>query len=295
MIIIKFFSEWTTDVHIYNLILKQYNWDLDPNYNKLYKFTTESNYTHAILFNDCTPNLNIPKENVIGLTQEPFIYKKYNNYENYCKEHCKKFYVGNCNNKLADPFVEKYPYMLPMINFKTYYDNNVEKTKILNFVYSNKNENNPNFLYNYRHLLGENILQNYLPVDIYGGSTDNLKNYYNRINIKDSFDWENVHEIYKDYKFSIAIENCREPEYFSEKIIIPLLCGCVPIYLGCFNIDKYFKDYIIKLTGNIDEDIVIIKNILDNPDKYYKKIDVEKIQEIIHLKNLINTEFIEKV
>ena len=50
-----------------------------------------------------------------------------------------------------------------------------------------------------------------------------------------------MYDIYKDYKFSIVIENYIHPEYFSEKIMIPLLCGCIPIYIGCTNINNYFK------------------------------------------------------
>ena len=41
------------------------------------------------------------------------------------------------------------------------------------------------------------------------------------------------------YRYSVVIENVREPNYFSEKLIDPLLCLTVPIYWGCPNIADY--------------------------------------------------------
>ena len=73
-------------------------------------------------------------------------------------------------------------------------------------------------------------------------------------------------------------------DYFSEKIMVPLLCGSIPIYLGCKNIDNYFKDYVIHLTGNLNDDITIINNVLANPDNYWKKIPISEIRNKIHLK-----------
>lgn len=42
------------------------------------------------------------------------------------------------------------------------------------------------------------------------------------------------------YRYSIVIENCREQNYFSEKLIDALLCDTVPIYWGCPNIGDFF-------------------------------------------------------
>lgn len=41
------------------------------------------------------------------------------------------------------------------------------------------------------------------------------------------------------YRYSVVIENAREPDYFSEKLIDAVLCLCVPIYWGCPNIADY--------------------------------------------------------
>lgn len=41
------------------------------------------------------------------------------------------------------------------------------------------------------------------------------------------------------YRFSVVIENLREENYFSEKLVDALLCETVPIYWGCPNIARF--------------------------------------------------------
>lgn len=41
------------------------------------------------------------------------------------------------------------------------------------------------------------------------------------------------------YRYSVVIENVREPNYFTEKLLDSILCECVPIYWGCPNIDRF--------------------------------------------------------
>ena len=42
------------------------------------------------------------------------------------------------------------------------------------------------------------------------------------------------------YRFSLVIENIRERNYFTEKIVDAVLCETVPIYWGCPNIGDFF-------------------------------------------------------
>lgn len=299
---IKIFANWTDCNRILNEnILKFYDWENDSKYGVEYIFTKDDDFTHVILMNFCMPKLSINKENIIGLAQEPGIYLHLNSdHINYYTK-IKKYFIGSTKYISSPklPFIEKMSYQLPLISYKivNYYIKNFpKKNKLMNYVYSNKNptpNKNSKFLYPYRHELGHTILKNNLPIDIYGGSTTKLKNIFpKKDNIKYGFKWEDVHKIYENYKFSIVIENNREPEYISEKIFIPLLCGCIPIYLGCTNINNYFKDYVIHLNGNIKNDLNILKDILNNPEKYYKKINIEEIKEKIHLKNIIHQEFL---
>ncbi|MCX7304536.1 MAG: glycosyltransferase family 10 [Hyphomicrobiales bacterium] len=42
------------------------------------------------------------------------------------------------------------------------------------------------------------------------------------------------------YRFSLIVENSREPGYFTEKLLDALFCDCVPIYWGAPDIGRYF-------------------------------------------------------
>ena len=71
MKIIKFFSSFCdseSPIEAYIRIHELYN---DPNFNKTYKFTSDEAYTHVIIMNTAMPELNIPKNNVIGIAVEP--------------------------------------------------------------------------------------------------------------------------------------------------------------------------------------------------------------------------------
>jgi hypothetical protein len=41
------------------------------------------------------------------------------------------------------------------------------------------------------------------------------------------------------YRYSVVIENVREPNYFSEKLVDAVLCDTVPIYWGCPNLERF--------------------------------------------------------
>ena len=62
-----------------------------------------------------------------------------------------------------------------------------------------------------------------------------------------------------------------------------MLCHAVPIYLGCKNIDSYFPEQTLALTGSVETDITLIKNILREPEKYRKEINVPNVKQTIGL------------
>ncbi|MGD1083223.1 MAG: glycosyltransferase family 10 [Verrucomicrobiota bacterium] len=64
-----------------------------------------------------------------------------------------------------------------------------------------------------------------------------------------------------EYRYSVAIENCRHPDYWTEKIADCFLAGTVPFYYGCPNIGDYFPT----------DAYVWID--LDNPEKAVGKIE----------------------
>jgi len=70
-----------------------------------------------------------------------------------------------------------------------------------------------------------------------------------------------------DYMFSVAIENSRDDNFFTEKILDCFATGTIPVYYGCPNIDEYFnKDGII----NLSEEFEVSDEI------YYSKMDAIK-------------------
>ena len=90
----------------------------------------------------------------------------------------------------------------------------------------------------------------------------------------------------KDYEYHIAIENFQSPDYFSEKLMDPLIYNTKPLYLGCKNHKKYFDDMVIPLMGGIDKDMEIIKEYLKKPRE--NDIDLKKVKDTISIKNVIN-------
>jgi hypothetical protein len=272
MIKIKFFSSFTTGDECKAVYERLCNIDKIDFYgkNKKIYFTNDDDddYTHAIIINTATPELNIPKSNVIGFAFEPICFLRIStSFIEYATKHINKYFIGD-KSGLPEPFTEHFGYMwyaTPPKEIKC-------KSCIMSIVLSEK-KFAPG--HEYRHALVKEIIKHNLPIHIYGyGST-----LYEYEHVKGSF---NYVEPYETYLYSICIENFQSNHYFSEKIINPILYECMPIYIGCVNIDNYFDD-IIKMTGDINNDILLIKEILHNPIRYYKKPNNTKNLKTINL------------
>lgn len=282
---IKFFADFLSPEQLKKIYENTYETDKMDNYgvDKDIYITTLDDYTHAIIFNLATPNLRagISKTNVLGLAQEPPIFIIQTANENklkYIINNVGKYFIGD--NVFDEPFVEKYSYLfhnkpLPYIPIKT---------KRMSFIVSQKKEYW--FGYGYRYKLLTAILNSYLPIDIYGRvcKNGNIKD----ARLKGVF---NSNEPYEDYEFHICIENFITNAYLSEKIINPLLTHTVPIYLGCRNIKEYFGDSVIIMTGNIEEDMILLKDIINYPEKYRRNIDIEKIKKKVSLLHNLDSIF----
>jgi hypothetical protein len=236
--------------------------------DKKYYLTNDDDFTHAIIINTSMPNLNIPKENVLGLAFEPILFLGLTpTFIEYAKKHIGRYFIGDSNG-LPKPFVEHFAYMWhsrPPIEITF-------KNKLMSIIVSEK-KFAPGHIY--RHQLVEKIIELNLPIDIYGRGSNQYK--YNRI--MGEF---NDAEPYENYSFSICIENTVCNHYFSEKIITPLMFNCMPIYLGCKNIEKYLGNIII-LGGDVQKDITVIMEILENPNIYYRKTYTNKNIKAVNL------------
>jgi hypothetical protein len=244
---------------------------------KIY-ITNEDDYTHAIIINTAKPHLKIPKENVIGLAFEPIQFLGLTfEFIKYAQKHIGKYYIGD-KLQLPEPFVEHFGFMWYSRPPKeiTY------KPNIMSIIVTDK-QLAPGHIY--RHKLIEKIIEIKIPVDIYGHGSNKYSNCtinglnYTFDRIKGSF---NDVEPYENYLYSICIENFKCNHYFSEKIMTPMLYNCNPLYFGCKNIDTYF-DNVINLTGDVDNDILLIINIIRNPLKYYNNTYNNKTIKTVNL------------
>jgi Glycosyltransferase family 10 (fucosyltransferase) C-term len=295
MIIIKFFSSFGSSEGCIEAYTRVSELVKDPLYNVKYRFTLDDDYTHAILLNTAMPALkpNVPKENVIGLAFEPINFLGLTmGFVGYAKKNIGLYYIGQ-KADLPLPFTEHFAYMwhtTPLTEIPS-------KTKNMSLMISTKMQTSG---HKYRHMLCERILSSDLPIDIWGngclyydngsnGSNGNNSNNSNSNNkdtrIKGPFESK---EPYLDYRFHIAIENFQSPHYFSEKIMDPLICSTVPIYLGCENIDTYFPKSVIHLSGDIQKDMNLLTDICRNPDKYSNiTVKVEEVKKTISFSNIV--------
>ncbi len=235
--------------------------------------TNDDDYTHVIILNTAMPEIpkHILKKNVVGLAFEPLPFLNLTEkFITYAIENIGIYYIGTKGN-LPKPFVEHYSFMWHMTPCKCIPD----KTKLMSIMVSIKKNTSG---HQYRHKLVQTILNENLPIDIYGNGC----RYYSGNNeyIKGDF---KENEPYHDYMFHIAIENMQTPHYFSEKLTNTLLAGCTPVYLGCLNINKYFPRNVVNLTGNIEKDLHILISILKNPLSFKKEIDIQTIKNKIYL------------
>jgi len=271
---IRIFSDFSNSSHgkaVYETIFET---DLLEEYGnspeKKIFITTDDDYTHAIIWNKAMPNLlpSVSKENVIGLAYEPPNFLGITEeFINYAQKYIGKYFIGEVGN-LPEPFIGGKAYLSHISPLKTMPST---KTRLMSIMVSEK-KNAPG--HNYRHELVKEILKTNLPIDIYGRGCPLYNMNDNRI--KGKFEEK---ELYEDYKFHICIENFQTSYYYSEKIINPLLCGTIPIYLGCKNMDKSLSESTHFLTGNLSQDMAFISHVIHNPDNFIKQIDVDSVKK----------------
>jgi hypothetical protein len=283
---VKFFSDYCVSGHCkqeYERGCLVQNIDYYGKTKKIY-FTTTETYTHAIILNCPMPtNLQVSPKNVIGFAQEPHdtpVLKIYqNNFINYAVKNIGKYFIGSVDKFPNPTFVGHHGFLFyetpKSVPFTP------QKSKLMSIMVSHK-KYTPG--HQYRHAIVRHILKYRLPIDIWGNGANNYKlEFPNSNNIRGGF--KHMEEMCKDYLFTIAIENTSHDHYFTEKIINPFINNTVPIYWGCKKVDEYFPKHVIRLTGNINRDVIIIHTVLRNPNKYINeyKIDQEMVLNKVNL------------
>lgn len=290
---IKIFSSFCSTNHAKHsserLLTPYLNIQYGPNFkvgstNTSHVYVVDENdedYSHVIIWNTAMPKIpkRIPKRNIIGVAFEPPPYLGLTpEFIEYAMNNIHVYYIGDSRG-LPKPFVEGNSYLPYMIPPKTI----PYKSSTISIVLSHKSDL-PG--HKYRHQLVSYILHHNLPIDIHGSGT--LRGRYKSFKserIKGPFD--NQREPYEEYMFTIAIENVASNHYYSEKVINPLLDGCVPIYLGCKNIQTYFPNKVVLLNGDIIHDMNLLMLILQKPMKYFKNINpIEIHKKSCYLNNL---------
>lgn len=279
MIIIKFFPS------------AYYGCDL-PNYGKDFIITDGDNYTHAILLwpGKTRPNLKINKKNVVAMTPEAPKYVTFefnlntnqNAFFEYCKRYIGTFLIGGVKNTAIPnkpPFLGFY---CSRTSGKIPRNISFNKTKKMSIMISAKSFQGlwvgKAYGYSLRKQIVLNILKSNFPIDIWGNGCSYLNSSDTRI--KGPFKSD---EPYKNYQFTIAIENMKYPHYITEKFETALKYQTIPIYWGAKYIEYYYPNCCIQLSGNIKSDILLIKDILQNSQKYFK--NMEKAQKKLYVDN----------
>jgi hypothetical protein len=251
-----------------------------PDYGVKINITNGDDYDHAIILNTAMPNLKpgISRERVVGLAFEPPKFLQLTSeFVEYAKRYIGNYYIGDATG-LPAPFKERYSHMW----YNPPLQEPPKKSKVMSIMVSEKMGERGHL---YRHELVNKILETELPIDIWGRG---CKFYSFMQDERVKGDFKEI-EPYQVYQFHICIENFQLNEYFSEKIMNPLLCSTTPIYLGCNNIENYFPNNVIALSGDVKTDLELLTKVCENPDKYMKSIDVENVKNVIYLlRNLDN-------
>ena len=150
--------------------------------------------------------------------------------------------------------------------------------KLCTIIVANKNSNHKNELYSERQKI-INFFEktDSKDFDFYGFGWDQSKFKNYKGSIKSKVD------CLKNYKFCICYENLSMNGYVTEKIFDVFKAGCIPIYLGAPNIEKYIPKecFIDRKDFKTDQDLY----------DFIKKISKEEYQKYIeNIKKYLSSE-----
>ena len=111
-----------------------------------------------------------------------------------------------------------------------------------------------------------NLINKYKKVDSLGNCSKNTDNTNTRFIENDDETYNDIAvNIYRNYKFVIAVENKNIDGYNTEKLINPLISNSIPLYWGNDKIFKYInKKRVIYIPDYTDEELLKKIDILDN-------------------------------
>ena len=249
-------------------------------------FVVDDSYTHAIVLGQAEPELLVDKSRVIGFSLEAKpVWKPH--FIQYAKRRIGVYYVGDYDDDDVslgtEPFVEHFSYVLYSLPTRVIY----EKSSYMSLVVYDKRYS---LGQHYCNRIADMIVKNNLPIDIYGNPTQNYSDLISSVNMFTIRETYKPTRPYEKYAFSIVIEENTSKHFYSDKPITAMMCHCVPIYYGCFVLNKKLEDNVVRLTGNLSRDMNLIVNVLRNPEQFYKEIDVALVDKEVNL--LKNAEYL---
>jgi hypothetical protein len=294
--------------------------------NRNIYLTASDDYTHAILFGYPMPVFpdHILPEHVIGMAQMsmyetppppafiPYAQKYIGTY--FVGEHPLGSMTCSKNNlpcsikdkvpKLLNrylPFVRHvcHPILtLPLVPSK--------KTRLMSIHISGSVYMKATYGAKYCRWLVQRILRSDLPIDIYGtgtigdnircvdesanNPTDRFSSRGGRINSHDvriRGPVANMDDMLNPYMYHICIESCVSHAYYSGRAVNSLLRKTNLIYFGSRELVNRFPSGIIVLTGDLDEDMELLRQVTIDPLRYYVPIDGNQIEKIKRAENLV--------
>lgn len=113
------------------------------------------------------------------------------------------------------------------------------------------------------HYKQKNII---IPRDFYISQHGGVENEFNNKILAES-----KNPLFKS-QFHVCIENSRQPNFFTEKLIDCLITKTVPIFYGCENIDKFFNTKGFIIVNDLNGIINACNNLNDS---IYESLEVE--------------------
>jgi len=108
----------------------------------------------------------------------------------------------------------------------------------------------------------------------------------------EGFWWsESLIDTYKDYKFVIAMENCKQEGYVTEKIVNAFYSGAIPIYWGSSTITEFFNEKAFINVSNFPSFEKCVDYAISMSDRERAQMLSEHIYKKSDLLNIFNDEY----
>jgi hypothetical protein len=265
---IRLTCNWCTDEQIFERFSRVFI--TSENKDDNYQFTVDNDFDYLVVVNFSNNHLNFPREKTLGVMLEP-TWACY--FEQHLQSRCR--HILHHTKRDNAQYIYHPGLLAPHFDYHNgenldyYINNKFNKTKKCSIITSNNSVDSfPQAIYSKRVNFVKQILNTDLDIDIYGNDWEKCGIDDKRIkgtlaNKKDGL---------LDYEFSIAIENSVESDYFSEKLTDCILTDTTPIYFGCPDASRFFKNiYQLSTLESVDE----LKAILQN--KPVSQLDNKKL------------------